>query len=109
MNALELRSWQRRLDLTDGAMATYIGVPVATWRKWAKGSREPDAAPQRLFDVLQAIERCAPALHADLLHGSGDASDSVMPSDRAVADATVAPTPGNASEPIPAWLRSALG
>ena len=56
-----------RLRLTPQQMAAYLGVPLATYRKWEMGTRLPTAAVSRLIDVLGLIETHAPALHARLI------------------------------------------
>ena len=68
MTPIELKQWQADLDLSELAMAQYIGVPVHTLRGWIKGTRKPDAAPLRLIAVLQLIETRAPVLHIDLIN-----------------------------------------
>ena len=60
MTPIELKQWQSDLDLSELAMAAYIGVPVHTLRGWIKGTRKPDAAPLRLMHLLQMIETRAP-------------------------------------------------
>jgi transcriptional regulator with XRE-family HTH domain len=52
-----LKAWRARLSLGEAGMAAYLGVPVTTYRKWENGTRKPDAAPLRLFAVLQRIEQ----------------------------------------------------
>lgn len=56
-----------RLNMDDIRAAQYLGVPVYTLRKWAKGERTPSAAALRLLEVLGLIEAIAPAIHAALL------------------------------------------
>ena len=68
MTPIELKQWQYDLDLSELAMAHYLGVPVHTLRGWIKGTRKPDAAPMRLIAILQTIERRAPVLHVDLIN-----------------------------------------
>ena len=65
--ALRLRSLRERLGLTPGQAAAYLGVPLATWRHWHDGLREPPAAVDRLLDVLGVVEALAPDIHARLL------------------------------------------
>lgn len=76
-----------RLHLDENQTADYLGVPVFTLRKWAKGERSPSAAVLRLLDVLGTVEALAPALHAGFLPGesrhvkksrSKRSTDSVM-------------------------------
>jgi len=59
-----------RLGLDVDAMASYLGVPVFTYKKWEAGTRVPGAAVTRLLDVLAAVEREAPGLHTRLVAGS---------------------------------------
>lgn len=65
--ALELRHWRARLGFSEVAMAAYLGIPRHTLLKWENGTRTPDAAPRRLFDVLRLIETIAPEMHARLV------------------------------------------
>ena len=65
--ALRLRALRERLGLTPGQAAAYLGVPLATWRHWHDGMREPPAAVERLLDVLGVVEALAPDIHARLL------------------------------------------
>lgn len=65
--ALELRQWRARLGFSEVAMAAYLGIPRHTLLKWENGTRTPDAAPRRLFDVLQMVETLAPEMHARLI------------------------------------------
>ena len=65
--ALRLRALRERLGLTPGQAAAYLGVPLATWRHWHDGLREPPAAVDRLLDVLGVVEALAPDIHARLL------------------------------------------
>lgn len=67
MTPEQFKAWAVRLGLSEAAMAAYLGVPVPTYRKWENGTRKPDAAPLRLFQVLQAIEVQSPDMHAGLL------------------------------------------
>lgn len=65
--ATELRQWRARLGFSEVAMAAYLGIPRHTLLKWENGTRTPDAAPRRLFDVLRLAETMAPEMHARLL------------------------------------------
>jgi DNA-binding transcriptional regulator YiaG len=65
--ALRLRALRERLGLTPGQAAAYLGVPLATWRHWHDGMREPPAAVDRLLEVLGIVEALAPDIHARLL------------------------------------------
>lgn len=56
-----------RLGLDEPRAAQYLGVPVYTLRKWAKGERTPSAATLRLLEVLGLIEALAPAIHEALV------------------------------------------
>ena len=62
-----LKAWRARLSLGEAGMAAYLGVPVTTYRKWENGTRKPDAAPLRLFEVLAMVERESVSLHLNLL------------------------------------------
>ena len=116
MTPLELKQWQAALGLSEMAMAHYLGIPVHTLKKWVNGTRTPDAAPLRLFAILQRIERETPTLHAGLIQ---DARASAP--DRALAkrgrpakgtgatQAENAPqAPESAAPGIPDWLSSAV-
>lgn len=70
-----LKAWRSRLSLGEAGMAAYLGVPVTTYRKWENGTRKPDAAPLRLFEVLQRIEDEAKGTHADLIREATEAEN----------------------------------
>lgn len=55
--ASELRSWRSRLDLTQAAAATALGVPCPTLRGW-EGGRVP-ALPGMVRILMGFIERDA--------------------------------------------------
>jgi len=63
----DLKKWRERLGLGVQGMAEYLGIPVHTLTKWENGTRAPDAAPRRLFEVLGLIEAMAPSIHDVLL------------------------------------------
>jgi DNA-binding transcriptional regulator YiaG len=63
----DLKKWRERLGLGAAGMSEYLGVPVHTWTKWENGTRAPDAAPRRLFELLGMLEAMAPAIHESLL------------------------------------------
>jgi DNA-binding transcriptional regulator YiaG len=60
---------QARLDLSAAGMACYLGVPVATFRNWRDGHREPPSVLHRLLDVLGTVEALAPVIHERLMPG----------------------------------------
>lgn len=62
-----LKAWRARLSLGEAGMAAYLGVPVTTYRKWENGTRKPDAAPLRLFAVLQLLETVHKSTHLTLM------------------------------------------
>lgn len=64
---VQLRELVSRLQLSDTRAAIYLGVPVATYRKWHAGTRAPAAVAVRLLDVLGMIEALAPGMHAHLI------------------------------------------
>ena len=116
MTPNELKQWQADLGLSEVAMAHYLGIPVHTLKKWINGTRTPDAAPLRLFGILQRIEREALALHAELIRESRASAPESAPGRRGrppkgigatqvknAPEAPESPDPG-----IPAWLSSAL-
>lgn len=80
MTSNELKLWQAHMGLSELAMAHYLGVPVHTARKWINGTRNPDAAPCRLFAILQRIEQVNPGLHADLISEAVTAAPDPAPS-----------------------------
>lgn len=53
--------------LTDTQAAGLLGVPLATWRKWAAGTRAPSAAAVHLLGVLCTLDALAPALLAAMI------------------------------------------
>lgn len=113
-----LKAWQSRLNLSEHAMAAYLGVPVHTLRKWINGTRRPDSAPLRLFAVLQLVEAHAPDLHRALIDTAKNAAPA--PQDRPVAvkkgrgrvkvappAAPAPPAPWiHAADALPAWMNT---
>jgi transcriptional regulator with XRE-family HTH domain len=71
---IELKTIASRHGLSELGMCNYLGVPVSTYRKWAKGERALDSAPRRLLALLAMIEAQAPALHETLI-GAARAQD----------------------------------
>lgn len=67
-----VRDTAARLNLTETRAAEYFGVPLATYRKWINGTREPAAVVARLLDVLGTLEALAPALHNGLIPAPAD-------------------------------------
>jgi hypothetical protein len=61
-----LAAWQHRAGLSPAGLAALIGVPVFTYRKWADGTRQPDAAALRLLDLVEALQLMAPDILAAL-------------------------------------------
>ena len=101
MNPQELKQWQADLGLSEAAMAAYLGVPVPTYRKWTNGTRKPDAAPMRLFSILQLVQLQAPEMHAnliDLAQGAAPAPESAPAKPKRRGSGKVAPTPENAPQ-----------
>lgn len=70
-----VRDTAARLNLTETRAADYFGVPLATYRKWINGTREPAAVVARLLDVLGTLEALAPALHDSFLPPAAPAVD----------------------------------
>lgn len=112
MTSIELKQWQADLGLSEMAMASYLGIPVHTLKKWINGTRTPDAAPLRLFAVLQRIGTAYPVLHGDLVREARAAAPESAPRRRGrpvkgagAAQAENAPqAPETAAPEIPAWL-----
>lgn len=119
MTPEQFKAWAARLGLSEAAMAAYLGVPVHTYRKWENGTRKPDAAPLRLFHVLQAIEVQSPDMHAGLLFdarasapdkpagapkGRGRGKGAPGPENAPTAPPAPAPQPQDA---LPDWMKSA--
>lgn len=116
MTHIELNQWQTRLGLSELAMAQYLGIPVHTLRKWLNGERSPDAAPRRLFAILQRIEGAYPMLHGELVREARENAPERAPGQRGrPRKGIVAPGAENAPQApespapgIPDWLRTSL-
>ena len=116
MTPIELKQWQADLGLSEAAMAHYLGIPVHTLKKWIKGARTPDAAPLRLFAILQRIGVAYPVLHGDLIREARAAAPESAPRRRGrpvkgtgATQAENAPqAPESAVPSIPDWLSSAV-
>lgn len=108
-----------RLGLSELAMATYLGVPVHTYRKWINGTRGMDSAPRRLLEVLERIEHDAPDLHMALIdtaQAQGGPQEARNPRGKgaprdkkpanAAPDATAAPPAPwvHAADALPDWM-----
>lgn len=85
-----LKAWRARLSLGEAGMAAYLGVPVTTYRKWENGTRKPDAAPLRLFEVLQLIESKSGDLHTLMVYEATKAENRPVKARKPRA-ATLAP------------------
>lgn len=90
MTPENLKAWRARLSLGEAGMAAYLGVPVTTYRKWENGTRKPDAAPLRLFEVLQMIEANAGDLHTLMVYEATKAENKPVKARKPRA-ATLAP------------------
>lgn len=114
MTPTELKQWQSDLGLSEAAMASYVGVPVHTYRGWVKGTRKPDAAPMRLMHLLQTIEKRAPVLHLDLINEARtNAPVTRGPGRPAKAAPAGQIEPGDApatqdAPEVPEWLKNAV-
>ena len=116
MTPNELKQWQADLGLSEVAMAHYLGIPVHTLKKWINGTRTPDAAPLRLFAILQRIGAAYPVLHGDLIREARAAAPDRAPAKRGrpakgagATQAENAPqAPESAVPGIPDWLSSAV-
>jgi len=58
----QVRALVARHDLDDKGLATLLGVPETTARKWLDGNRTPSAAAHRLIDVFNTLDAIAPAI-----------------------------------------------
>ena len=116
MTSIDLKTWQTQLGLSELAMAHYLGIPVHTLRKWLSGDRTPDAAPQRLFAILQRLERESPVLHGELMQEARASAPESAPRRRgrppkgtSATQAENAPqAPESPAPSIPDWLSSAV-
>jgi transcriptional regulator with XRE-family HTH domain len=78
MDYFGLSEWRKRLGLSIPKMARYVGTNINTWTKWEYGERSPSQAAQRLFSVLQHVERTCINLHKEIIKGDlGDAVPSI--------------------------------
>jgi len=50
------------LNLSQTEMADFMGMPVATWRSWESGAREPSGAGKRFMEFIQMINMLNPAI-----------------------------------------------
>ena len=116
MTPNELKQWQAALGLSEATMAHYLGIPVHTLKKWINGTRTPDAAPLRLFTILQRIGQAYPVLHGDLIREARAAAPDRAPAKRGrpakgigATQAENAPQgPESPAPSIPDWLSSAV-
>ena len=108
MTPSDLKAWQARLGLSETAFAAYLGVPVGTLRKWLNGTRAPDSAPHRLFDLLHMIEADAPALHGRLIDAARNPApvgqDGPVGAPMRGGNGEGAPAAADAPEGLPAWM-----
>jgi transcriptional regulator with XRE-family HTH domain len=65
-----LKQRAANLGLSEQGMAAYVGVSQFTYRKWASGERAMDTAPRRLLELLEMIQKQAPALHTSLVEAA---------------------------------------
>ena len=116
----ELKQWQADLDLSEAAMAHYLGIPVHTLKKWIDGTRTPDAAPRRLFEVLKRVQDDSQRIHLELMREAKDSEPAKRQAGRpsgsrnrakssqidagAAIQAPVSPAP----QTVPSWLSGAL-
>ena len=119
MTPIELKQWQADLGLSEAAMAHYLGIPVHTLKKWINGTRTPDAAPLRLFAILQRIGQAYPVLHGDLIREARENAPESAPKRRGRPRKGIGATQAeNAPQgpleaqttvsEIPAWLAAAV-
>jgi len=107
MNPDTLKAWRARLSLGEAGMSAYLGVPVTTYRKWENGTRKPDAAPLRLFDLLQSIETLddGGVFHRDLIREATEAENKPQKARKPRAATQAPATP--AAAPVPPWIHAA--
>lgn len=114
----ELKTIASRHGLSELGMCHYLGVPVGTYRKWAKGERTLDSAPRRLLAVLGMIETQAPKLHTSLIDAAR-VQDQAPLREKAKGKGKVVTKPETRpSEPVapfvhvvdalPDWMRQAV-
>lgn len=116
MTPIEMKQWQADLGLSEAAMAHYLGIPVHTLKKWINGARTPDAAPLRLFAILQRIGAAYPVLHGELIQEARENAPESAPRRRGrpakgtgATQAENAPqAPESPAPSIPDWLSSAV-
>lgn len=99
-----MKAWRTRLTLGEAGMAAYLGVPVTTYRKWENGTRNPDAAPLRLFAVLIEIEAHAPELHTRLLAEVAPVAERPTKARKPRAATQVSASPR--SPAVPPWIHA---
>lgn len=102
-----LKAWRARLSLGETGMSAYLGVPVTTYRKWENGTRKPDAAPMRLFEVLQLIERMSECegVHLALIEDATSAENKPAKARKPRAATQVPASP--AAPAVPPWIHAA--
>lgn len=116
MTPIELKQWQADLGLSEMAMAHYLGIPVHTLKKWINGTRTPDAAPLRLFAILQRIGKAYPVLQGELIQEARASAPDQAPAKRGRPRKGIGATraenapqaPESAAPSIPDWLSSAV-
>ena len=62
MNAAELKAWRKDLELSQTAMAAFLGVPYRTYTKWETGDTIPSGAAAGLFQWIGLVRTLAPAV-----------------------------------------------
>ncbi len=105
MTPENLKAWRTRLTLGEAGMAAYLGVPVTTYRKWENGTRNPDAAPLRLFAVLQLIEANAGDLHTLMVYEATKAENKPVKARKLRQATQVSASPR--SPAVPPWIHAA--
>ena len=69
MTNLDLLRYRERLKLDQTAMAEFLAVPRGTYIKWENGERRLNSAATNLVQLMQAIEKIAPAVFNAMLPG----------------------------------------
>lgn len=59
MTADEIKAWRAALKLTQTEAAEALGVPVATYRQWEQGRRDPSSLLPRACEAVALAKKPA--------------------------------------------------